>query len=304
MGRPFRVSRRGAATIAVVFVTGLVMAGGLETHAAWAAAAINTAHAMHLSAYSAVPFRRERLVPYTAITVADPNLPAGLHQIRTPGRTGSAWQTGILLFRQGPAPGAIAQAAERSMSTSSGSAADSHPSGAVPAKSAGGTQMAPVVAQARSGQPAAVKVFTDQVVSAPREAIIAVGTSREEVQVGGHLYHYARVLDMRATAYDATRASNGPWTGQRSAIGLPLDYGIVAVDPAVVPLGSRLYVENYGLAVAADTGSAIVGDRIDLFFWDTPRDIAAFGIRSLKVYVLDDPRLPPIPVPKAQQKAG
>jgi 3D (Asp-Asp-Asp) domain-containing protein len=44
--------------------------------------------------------------------------------------------------------------------------------------------------------------------------------------------------------------------------------GIVAVDPAVIPLGTRLYVPGYGFAVAADTGGGIIGNMIDLGFPD------------------------------------
>jgi len=93
-------------------------------------------------------------------------------------------------------------------------------------------------------------------------------------------------LMLKATAYDAGYESNGRWTGHPSALGLPLRHGIVAVDPEVIPLGTRLYVEGYGYALAADTGSAIKGDRIDLFMAD--RDEAlAFGVRQVRVYLLD-----------------
>ena len=52
----------------------------------------------------------------------------------------------------------------------------------------------------------------------------------------------------------------------RTASGLPVGHGIVAVDPGVIPLGTRMYVPGYGDAVAADTGSAINGAIIDLWF--------------------------------------
>ena len=61
----------------------------------------------------------------------------------------------------------------------------------------------------------------------------------------------------------------------------------MAVDPNVIPLGTRVYVPGYGLALAADTGSAIIGDRIDLCMEN--RDEALdFGRRDVKVYVIDD----------------
>jgi uncharacterized protein YabE (DUF348 family)/3D (Asp-Asp-Asp) domain-containing protein len=48
---------------------------------------------------------------------------------------------------------------------------------------------------------------------------------------------------------------------------VPAGWGLVAVDPRVIPLGSRLYLEGYGYAVAGDTGGVIKGDKIDVCFW-------------------------------------
>jgi len=55
----------------------------------------------------------------------------------------------------------------------------------------------------------------------------------------------------------------------RTASGLPVGPGIVAVDPSVIPLGTRMFVPGYGEAVAADTGSAVQGAAIDLWFPST-----------------------------------
>jgi 3D (Asp-Asp-Asp) domain-containing protein len=146
----------------------------------------------------------------------------------------------------------------------------------------------------RRGAPYTRKAYAEVTLRPPTPALIALGTSTSFLHIHGQYYHYSRRLEMEATAYDASWLSNGRWTGQPTALGLPLDYGVVAVDPQVIPLGSRLYVQGYGLAIAADTGSAIHGDHIDLFFWDAPADTAAFGIRRVQVYVIDDPKLPPI----------
>jgi 3D (Asp-Asp-Asp) domain-containing protein len=70
-----------------------------------------------------------------------------------------------------------------------------------------------------------------------------------------------------------------------TAIGLPAGRGIVAVDPSVIPLGTRLYIKGYGLALAGDTGGAIHGDRIDLGFESTAA-AEEFGRRPVRVYVL------------------
>jgi 3D (Asp-Asp-Asp) domain-containing protein len=66
--------------------------------------------------------------------------------------------------------------------------------------------------------------------------------------------------------------------------GLPVGPGIVAVDPNVIPLGTRLYVPGYGEAVAADTGSAIRGAVIDLWF-RTVAEARAWGRRTVVVTI-------------------
>lgn len=71
----------------------------------------------------------------------------------------------------------------------------------------------------------------------------------------------------------------------RTALGLRAGPGIVAVDPRVIPLGSRLYIPGYGFALAGDTGGDIVGDRVDLGF-ASYADAVRFGRREVTVYTL------------------
>ena len=61
---------------------------------------------------------------------------------------------------------------------------------------------------------------------------------------------------------------------------------VISVDPAVIPLGSKVYVEGYGEAIAGDTGGAIKGKRIDVFF-PSQQDAINFGVKQLKVTILD-----------------
>ncbi|MBR5156104.1 MAG: G5 domain-containing protein [Clostridia bacterium] len=104
---------------------------------------------------------------------------------------------------------------------------------------------------------------------------------------------YSKVITVNATAYDASSCGKSPSHPAYgiTATGAKAGYGIVAVDPRVIPLGSRLYIESsdgsyvYGTAVAADTGGAIKGNRIDLCF-NTRAEAIRFGRRNVKVYVL------------------
>ncbi len=92
-------------------------------------------------------------------------------------------------------------------------------------------------------------------------------------------------LPMLATGYSTHSNSTAPFDDGVSALGIPAGYGLVAVDPDVIPLGTRLYVEGYGYAIAADVGGEIDGRRIDLCF-ENPRDAIQFGREWVKVHVL------------------
>jgi 3D (Asp-Asp-Asp) domain-containing protein len=70
----------------------------------------------------------------------------------------------------------------------------------------------------------------------------------------------------------------------RTVIGLPVGRGIVAVDPKVIPLRTRLFVPGYGRAIAADVGTAIKGRIIDLWF-PTLDEARAWGRKSVVITV-------------------
>lgn len=111
-----------------------------------------------------------------------------------------------------------------------------------------------------------------------------LGISSTAVSRGG-LINGSKTVSMIATGYDAGYKSNYPWYGAPSYIGLPLARGIIATDPNVIPMGTRLYVEGYGEGIAADQGNAIKGNRIDLFF-DSFDEAMNWGIRTVKVTIL------------------
>ncbi|MCX7682289.1 MAG: ubiquitin-like domain-containing protein [Anaerolineae bacterium] len=96
---------------------------------------------------------------------------------------------------------------------------------------------------------------------------------------------YWRKLRMLATSYSASTAGvprSSPYFG-RTATGMQMRHGIVAVDPRVIPLGSRVYVPGYGIGLAADTGGAIKRNRIDLGYDD---DNLVLWYRWVDVYLL------------------
>lgn len=97
--------------------------------------------------------------------------------------------------------------------------------------------------------------------------------------------NYSRVIDMTATAYAPGPLDNGKWNNL-TYVGSTVKKGVVAVDPRVIPMGTKLWIEGYGHAIAEDQGSAIKGNRIDLAFNDR-QEALDYGIQKVKVYVLN-----------------
>lgn len=127
-------------------------------------------------------------------------------------------------------------------------------------------------------------VVGEKVTVQPIDAIVHVGTRPLPKTVrasSGKLLQYTSMKEMLATAYTPKDGSGAGIT----YTGIPAKKGVVAVDPRVIPLGSRLYIPGYGEAVAADTGSAIKGLRVDLCF-ESRQEALQFGRRVVKVYVL------------------
>lgn len=130
----------------------------------------------------------------------------------------------------------------------------------------------------------------------PVDEIIEVGTKEYTVATSRGGFRFETEFDMIATAYDLSYESCGkypddPYYGI-TASGAKAQPGTVAVDPSVIPLGTKLYIAStdgspdYGFATALDTGGAIKGNRIDLFMEDNT-DANNFGIRQVKVYILE-----------------
>lgn len=115
-------------------------------------------------------------------------------------------------------------------------------------------------------------------------AVNTAGIHAAEAPKGGK-----RVLDVVATAYAPGPHDNGKW-GNLTHIGTNVRPGIIAVDPNVIPLRSKVYIEfpdGHGTyAVAEDTGGAIKGNRIDIAMW-TVAEAYDFGMQKVKVTVLD-----------------
>jgi 3D (Asp-Asp-Asp) domain-containing protein len=120
-------------------------------------------------------------------------------------------------------------------------------------------QVSSLEAQARAAQQQAAELPTTDTASTSVAAPPATPLETAAATDG------ARTLTVSAIGYSLRG---------RTASGLPVGHGIVAVDPSVIPFGTRMYVPGYGEAVAADSGSAIRGNVIDLWF---PSTAAAYA---------------------------
>jgi uncharacterized protein YabE (DUF348 family) len=102
----------------------------------------------------------------------------------------------------------------------------------------------------------------DTVIYYSSSAVNSTG-SADNLQVAQTMHMYATWYNAASSGKEATHPAYGI-----TRSGVPLTKGIVAVDPNVIPLGTRLYIPGYGFAIAGDTGGGIIGDRIDLGYPD------------------------------------
>jgi 3D (Asp-Asp-Asp) domain-containing protein len=141
-----------------------------------------------------------------------------------------------------------------------------------------------LVMNGREGRPI---LSAQKRLKAPRPRILVVGTgpknataaqlaSRAKAPKGG------REMRVEATGYSPEE----PGLDHTTATGARAKHGVIAVDPHVIRLGTHVYVPGYGYAVAADTGGAIKGRRIDLCY-DTVGEAIRWGRRHITIIILD-----------------
>lgn len=139
-----------------------------------------------------------------------------------------------------------------------------------------------------NGREVARWIEGENVVKPTKNRIMGYGAKvvlRPLVTECGTVYYW-RVIRVLATSYSAATAGtppDAPWYG-RTRTGLPMGYGIVAVDPSVIPLHTKLYIPGYGCGAAEDTGGAIIGRRVDLGYDD---DNLRLWYNWVNVYLLE-----------------
>ena len=112
--------------------------------------------------------------------------------------------------------------------------------------------------------------------------VVAVGTYQSATVASGggcEGVNFSKAMSVYATWYNAVSAG-----GSTTATGALLDYGIIAVDPHVIPLGTKICVPGYGIGIAADTGGGIFGNRIDLGY---PGSVFGWAPGYTEIYILN-----------------
>jgi 3D (Asp-Asp-Asp) domain-containing protein len=122
------------------------------------------------------------------------------------------------------------------------------------------------------------EVELGSVTTRPVPAIFHMGPSGVPTSRGS--FTRGKVMRVEATAYLPTDGSSAGLT----ASGRRAQYGVIAVDPRVIPLGSLVLVEGYGFAIAADTGGAIKGNKIDVCLHD-PNAVRQWGRRMVTIHI-------------------
>lgn len=131
-------------------------------------------------------------------------------------------------------------------------------------------------------------LIQEQVIKEPVNKVIETGTKDYFISSRGKTSFKSSFV-MTASAYDLSFESCGKRPGDKyygiTASGTKARPGVVAVDPSVIPLGTKLYIKGYGFAIAEDTGGAIKGNRIDLFM-ENRKNALDYGMQKVKVYIL------------------
>ncbi|WP_019910763.1 3D domain-containing protein [Paenibacillus sp. HW567] len=131
--------------------------------------------------------------------------------------------------------------------------------------------------------------------SSSEASILSVEPKSNTVQAWGKEFNYGKVMQVKATAYSSAISENGSW-GAVDYFGNPLKLGTIAVDPSIIPLGTKVLVTGYShpglpkqafLATAMDTGSAIKGNRIDIFIPGSQSFVSDFGFQYVQLFFIE-----------------
>jgi len=129
-------------------------------------------------------------------------------------------------------------------------------------------------------------VLNEEKLKDKQDKVVSVGTKAKPIQVASRGSGNGKEIYVTSTAY--TASCNGCSGTTATGVNLHANPNakVIAVDPGVIPLGSKVYVDGYGYAIASDTGGAIKGNKIDVFF-PSKSDAYRWGRKTVKIKILD-----------------
>lgn len=133
----------------------------------------------------------------------------------------------------------------------------------------------------KDGKPVTTKRLIKEI--KPLDELVVIGTKPEETEDDEETSNQesptgGQTMNVEATGYTHT--------GNRTATGTVPKRGTIAVDPDVIPLGTRIYVPGYGYGIAEDTGGVVDGKIIDLFF-NSQQEAINWGRRNVQIKILN-----------------
>lgn len=136
----------------------------------------------------------------------------------------------------------------------------------------------------KDGKEISRNVKSTKTISEPQNKVMIKGTGQVYASRSGDSVNYKKKLSCEATAYSGHSTTATGRTPVRISGGM----STIAVDPSVIPLGSKVYVDGYGYAIAADTGSAIKGNIIDLYL-NSASECDSWGRKQVNVLIVAYP---------------
>ncbi|MDA1475855.1 LysM peptidoglycan-binding and 3D domain-containing protein [Bacillus changyiensis] len=129
-------------------------------------------------------------------------------------------------------------------------------------------------------------ITSDLIITGETITVYQKSTNDKQLNTQTNTQRTTKEITVTATAYSANDGGISGITKTGIDLNRNQHAKVIAVDPSVIPLGSKVYVEGYGEAIAADTGSAIRGNKIDVFIANKG-DALNWGVKTVKVKILD-----------------
>lgn len=135
-----------------------------------------------------------------------------------------------------------------------------------------------------NGKEVSRSIVNEVVLREPKSKVVVKGTLNTIALSRGETISYRKKVSVVATAYALHNRTATGAIPKRNPSGI----STIAVDPSVIPLGSKVYVSGYGYAIAQDTGGAIKNRRIDVYM-NSENEAFSWGVKNVDVYIISYP---------------